>query len=146
MYHKGIRLSFRHKAWLYSTLAVLYLSGLFWAFLHYFAKRPEGMEELPHPSEPLALQIHGAAAYLVLVILGTLIPIHIKRAWTIRKNVPTGLLVILLNIVLILTGLGLYYFANEALRNFTSQSHLISGLLYLPLLAVHIYLGKKNAL
>lgn len=145
MNHKGIRLSFRHQAWVYSVLGVLFLSGLAWMIVHYGMARTENEIPLPHPSEPLWLKIHGAAAMVTLLILGTLIPIHIKRAWAMRKNRLTGFIFTSLMAVLVLTGYGLYYSGSETLREWTSWSHMILGCLGPLFLAWHVIIGKKEA-
>ena len=54
------------------------------------------------------LKAHGAAAMLVLVLIGTLLPMHVKFAWRARRNLRTGLSILGVFGFLVLTGYALY--------------------------------------
>ena len=142
---KGMKLSPRHLTWLYSVFSVLYLSGLLWIFLHYFFHYRSEMGE-PHPFEPLSLKIHGAAAMLALIMLGTLIPIHMKRGWAAKMNRGNGMILIGANLLLILTGYALYYAGKENLRLWSCWVHSILGILFPVFLVWHIIEGRKSRL
>lgn len=135
-----IALSRRHQWWLYGTLAILLVSGLIWAALHY-CFRP-GEDEVS-AWEPRLLKVHGAAAMLSLLMLGTLVPLHIKRAWHAGKNRLTGALMIGWFGILTLTGYGLYYSGGEQMRKWTSWIHLGVGVLLIPLIVWHVAIGWK---
>ena len=55
------------------------------------------------------LILHGIAAYALLLVAGALIPVHIKVGWSIRRNLLSGLAVVVVLAVLGLTALALYY-------------------------------------
>lgn len=135
-----IALSRRHQGWLYGTLGVLLITGVAWAVLHYYFRSAEDDISV---WEPRLLKIHGAAAMLSLLMLGTLIPLHIKRAWHARKNRRSGALVVGWFGLLTLTGYGLYYSGGELLRQWTSWIHLGIGVVIVPLLAWHVVAGWK---
>ncbi len=135
-----IALSRRHQWWLYGTLAVLLITGLVWAALHYYFRA--GEDEI-NAWEPRLLKIHGAAAMLSLLMLGTLVPLHIKRAWHARKNRLSGAMMIGWFAILTVTGYGLYYSGGEKLRAWTSWIHLGVGALLVPLIAWHVVAGWK---
>jgi hypothetical protein len=71
-----------------------------------------------------------------LVVLGTILPGHVTRAWSFRKsraqsvrrNVVTGILMLSLVAALALTGYALYYSGSEDLRPYISTGHWIMGL------------------
>ena len=140
---RGIKLSRRHLTWLYGTFLALYFSGLLWIFLHYFFHYRMEMGE-SHPLEPLSLKIHGATAMMALIVLGTLIPIHMKRGWKAQMNRANGVFIVVVNLLLIATGYGLYYAGRENLRSLSHWSHIVLGILFPAFLVWHIIEGKKS--
>jgi len=135
-----IALSRRHQWWLYGTLVVLLITGVVWAALHYYFRT--GEDEIS-VWEPRLLKAHGAAAMLSLLMLGTLIPLHIKRAWHARKNRLSGALMIAWFVILTITGYGLYYSGGEVMRQWTSWIHLAVGGLLVPLIVWHVLAGWR---
>jgi mannose/fructose/N-acetylgalactosamine-specific phosphotransferase system component IID len=112
-----IALSLRHQWWLYGTLTILLVTGLVWAALHYYFRT--GEDEI-NAWEPRLLKVHGAAAMLALLMLGTLVPLHIKRAWHARKNRLSGACMIGWFGIVTITGYGLYYSGGDKIREWTS--------------------------
>ena len=139
----SIRLSRRHEWFAYVTSALVFLTGAAWAWLHYLRVSPNEFGGR-NPAESWILKAHGAAAMLTLVLIGTLLPMHVKFAWRARRNLRTGLTLLNLFAFLVLTGYGLYYVGGERLRAWTSAAHLWVGPA-LPLILVwHIWRGKKS--
>ena len=146
MRRNSAKLSRRHQSWLYTILVLLYGSGVLWACLHYFVRTAGDLGELPHPAEPWSLKLHGAAAMVFLVILGTLLPGHVRFAWHARRNRPNGIFLLTLLGFLVLTGYGLYYLGGETTRSWTSWSHLVVGLVLPVILVLHIWVGRRSAI
>lgn len=96
-----------------------------------------------HPLEPWMLKAHGAAAMLALLLLGTLIPLHIKRAWHAGKNRLSGAAMVGWFGVPTITGYGLYYSGGETMRQWISWIHLGVGALIVPLIAWHVVAGRR---
>jgi hypothetical protein len=90
------------------------------------------------------LKLHGAAAMGALVLLGTLLPMHVKFAWRAGRNLRTGLSLLSVFLFLVLTGYGLYYFGGERLRYWTSAAHLWVGLALPLIMLVHVWRGKTT--
>ena len=88
MRRNSAKLSYRHKVWLFAITILIYGSGVVWAYLHHFARRMREFGEQPHPAEAWSLKLHGAATMAILVILGTLLPTHVRFAWHARRNRP----------------------------------------------------------
>lgn len=145
MRRNSVKLSYRHKSWLYSSLILIYVSGVAWACLHYFVRTAGEFGDQPNPAEPWSLKLHGAAAMVLLVILGTLLPGHVRLAWHARRNRPNGIALVAFLLFLVVTGYGLYYFGNERLRSWTSWSHLAVGLVLPAKLILHIWVGRRSA-
>ena len=146
MRRNSAKLSYRHKVWLFAITILIYGSGVVWAYLHHFARRMREFGEQPHPAEAWSLKLHGAATMAILVILGTLLPTHVRFAWHARRNRPNGIMLISVFAFLILTGYGLYYFGDERLRSWTSWLHLVVGLALPLALVLHIRRGRRSGL
>jgi cation transport ATPase len=131
-----IKLSRRHEWTVHVIVALVFVSGAVWAWLNFFAEDT--------PAKSWMLKIHGAAAMATLIVIGTLLPYHVKFAWRAKRNRRTGSTMLIIFGFLILTGYGLYYAGDERLRAWTSNSHLYVGLALPFLLALHVWRGKKS--
>jgi hypothetical protein len=90
------------------------------------------------------LVVHGGMAMLALIMLGALIPIHIQRAWRGRLNRLTGIAMVTVNAVLVLTAFGLYYAGSDTLRGWVSDIHIAVGLAFPAVIFVHIVIGRAR--
>lgn len=126
---------------MYLATAALVISGAIWLVLHYFMVKQGEFGPTPHPAEPWMLRIHGAAAMAALIVYGSLLPIHVRRAWAVRRNVVLGISVICFMLLLTVTGYLLYYAASEELRPIISAAHWILGLAVPLLLWWHVASG-----
>jgi len=125
------------------SLALL-ITGVLWLVFHYFVIVQRDFGESRHPMEGWWLRLHGATAMAFLVVLGSLLPVHIDRAWRSRKIRRTGVAVICIVIALVLTGYGLYYAGSEELRPWISAIHWGVGLIGAPALTLHVLVGKPR--
>ncbi len=142
MRRNSAKLSGPHKLWVYSVTLLVYLTGVVWAWLHYLAPRPQDFGV--HPAEPWILKLHGAGAMIILVVLGTLLPGHMRFAWHARRNRPNGIALVAFLGFLVLTGYGLYYLGDERLRSWTSWSHLAVGVALPAMIILHIWSGRRS--
>ena len=139
-----MKLSRRHRKCFYSAFSILFFSGLLWFVLHYGFSY---VKETCFPVRPLevwSLKIHGAAAMFALVILGTLIPQHIKKGWKDGLNRRNGVIVIAANLLLIVSGYGLYYAGGEWARSFSTWIHVSIGFLLPGLIFWHVQEGRRS--
>lgn len=137
----SVRFSPRMNWWFYSALVILFLSGVVWLALHYWADR-QGV--FYSPLEPRLMKIHGAAAMLSLLVLGALIPTHMRRAWSQRRNRLTAIALVSICLSMILSGYGLYYCGSDEWRQWISGFHSVTGC-SLPLALVwHILSGRTS--
>ena len=136
----AVRLISSHRAWTYTVSWLLFISGTAWQILHWL---PETAPTQPHAA-PWLIRIHGASAMAALVILGTLIPLHLRRGWVARRNRFSGVAFTSVCGLLIVTGYALYYVGSESFRNWASYIHVALGLATPLGLAWHIWLGRKS--
>ena len=137
----SIRLKRLQRYFLYAVLALLFLSGVAWAYWNYLAASPGDFET---GAKTWAMKIHGAAAMAILVLIGMLLTGHVRFAWRARRNRANGSVFLSAFAVLTITGYGLYYAGGERLRAWTSWIHLAVGLVLPILLLIHIFLGRKT--
>lgn len=139
---ESIRLGPWHQSAVYAATVALVASGAIWVVLHYFFTVPGEYGPQMHPLESWMLKIHGAAAMAGLIVYGSLLPLHVRRAWTIRRNIALGIALIVLLLALTITGYLLYYAGGEQLRPLVSAAHWIPGLVVPVLLAWHVVSGR----
>ena len=142
MSRHAFRLSRRHRFALFGALGLSFASGLAWWLLDHFGRIDGEFGPAPHPAQAWLLRVHGAAAFASLIVLGTLLPVHVKRAWRAAKNRRSGTLLLCLISVQVGTGYALYY-ADERLRTLAGQVHFALGVALPALLALHIFLGRR---
>jgi len=136
-----IRLRRLQRYFLYAVLALVFLSGVAWAYWNYLAA---SRGEFEMSAKAWAMKIHGAAAMAVLVLVGVLLNEHVRLAWRARRNRANGSVFLSAFAFLTITGYGLYYAGGERLRAWTSWIHLAIGLVLPILLLIHIFLGKRT--
>jgi magnesium-transporting ATPase (P-type) len=137
----SIRLKRLQRYFLYAVLALLFLSGVAWAYWNYLAASPGDFET---SAKTGAMKVHGAAAMAILVLIGMLLSGHVRFAWRADRNRANGSIFLSAFAVLTITGYGLYYAGSERLRAWTSWLHLVVGLALPILLLIHIFLGKRT--
>jgi cbb3-type cytochrome oxidase subunit 3 len=100
----SIRLKRVQRYFLYVVLALVFLSGVAWAYWNYLAASPGDFEM---SAKAWAMKIHGAAAMAVLVLIGMLLSAHVRFAWRARRNRANGSVFVSAFAILIITGYGL---------------------------------------
>jgi len=125
----------------YLTYGVLFFTGLAWVI---GSTKDDSAVSSANDWQPFWLKLHGAAAIPALIIIGILIPLHMQRAWKAKKNRVTGLFMIAINVVLILTAWSLNYGGDEGARGWISKIHIAIGLFFPVALVFHIWIGRKK--
>jgi hypothetical protein len=134
-----VRLKATFRYWTYAVFSVLFLTGAVWLV----ADWQKDADDIWQQVAANLLMIHGGAAMLALMALGALIPLHLVRAWRARKNLASGLIVVTVNAVLIVTAFGLYYLGSETVRPWMSWIHIAGGFSLALMLPFHILLGRR---
>jgi hypothetical protein len=125
---------------LYTAFAVLFITGAGWLLADDMKESGEGWQS----AAAWLLMTHGGAAMAALLLLGALVPLHVRRGWLARRNRSSGTIMVTCNALFILTAFGLYYLGSESLRPWASRLHIAIGLLVPILLVVHILLGRRS--
>lgn len=121
-----MKLTARHERWTYGVLAAVYFTGVAWLVLRY-GVRDDGLESGWSIARVWALRAHGAAAMATLVAVGTLLAVHVPGGWRLRSNLRSGIGMLAVMALLVLTGWLLYYASGETLRAWSSWVHIAIG-------------------
>src|SRR5438552_4805521 len=116
----SIRLKPLQRYFLYAVVALLFFSGVAWAYWNYLALSPGDFET---SVKTWAMKLHGAAAMAILILIGMLLTGHVRFAWRASRNRLNGSVFLSAFAVLAITGYGLYYAGGERLRAWTSWIH-----------------------
>jgi hypothetical protein len=139
-----IQFSPRLRNTFHVVFGLLFLSGAAWWALHRWGQVDGEFGPQPHPLEPWLIRVHGGAALAVLVLLGLLLPVHVRRAWLVARNRVSGSVMLALCLLLALTGWALYYAGGETIRTVASRVHVVLGLALPFLLLMHVALGRRS--
>ena len=138
---------FTLPAWLrrlvYLTGAACLATGGAWLLLHSFGQVDRGFGPEPSALEHPALVLHGVAAAALVWCFGAVWLGHVRRAWHRGFNRRGGGTMVALMAWLVVSGLGLYYLADEQWRAATSLGHWTLGLLAAAWLPLHILRGRR---
>ena len=126
---------------LYAVSLTLFLSGVGWAWIQHLDREGRASDTLLQIKTRL-IAIHGFSAMFFVLLLGTLLVTHVRRAWHGRKNRPNGVFFLTAVSLLTLSGYALYYLSSESLREADSQFHLWLGVSAPALLLWHIWSGR----
>ncbi|HXJ84482.1 MAG TPA: hypothetical protein VMS64_38065 [Candidatus Methylomirabilis sp.] len=137
-----MRLEPRVRASLYAVTALMFVTGGIWWILDWRDALAVGSAWRQVGS--YLLMAHGGAAMLALLLLGAMIPLHLRPAWPSGNSRVTGILMIAVNAALIVTAFGLYYIGHDALRRWTGTIHASIGFGMPALLAVHVWRGRRR--
>ncbi len=137
-----MRLERRFRGALYAAFAVLTVTGAVWLVADW---RKDPMEpDLWQEIAPLMLMLHGGGAMVALMLLGALVPLHIRGGWRSGRNRLTGPTMIAVNAMLIATAFGLYYAGSDTLRPWVSDVHILVGVTLPLALLVHVWRGRRT--
>ena len=126
------------------VFGLLFLSGAAWWALHRWGQVGGEFGPRPHPLEPWLIRLHGGTAMAVLVLLGLLLPVHVRRAWLVARNRVSGSVMLVLCLLLALSGWALYYAGGEATRAAAGRVHVVIGLTLPVFLLAHIAFGRRS--
>ena len=132
-----MQLGFWQKTAVYITASIVGVSGLLWFILHDVLA--ENLDDLTH----LSLMLHGVSAYALLVLIGSLLPVHVRWGWLRRRNLLTGLIVTATMAILTVTALVLYY-GSEEIQVPGKWVHLAFGLGSFVVFPAHAFMGLKK--
>jgi hypothetical protein len=134
--HRRVRLN-ALPAWQSRTVIwvaiSLTLSGLWW-LLVLLRRAPDAM---PGSIDPWLARWHGLSSMAGLFAFGVIASRHIGRGWSLRKRLKSGIGVVALFALLILTGFALAYLVPEQWHPQLGWAHSTLGIIAFSLGAIH---------
>lgn len=93
----------------------------------------------------LATSAHVFFSYIMIIITGALLFIHVRSGLKKRKNIFSGLFILLSFFILILTGVALFYSSNEMVIGLSSLVHTLVGVFVFGIYIFHLnYKNLRN--
>lgn len=108
-----------------------------------FFLRHELHLEIPGVETHSYLVMHGVSAAFALLAIGAILPGHLRVAWIARRNRISGIAMLLVMALLMLSGLMLYY-GSEEIRDATVLTHWIVGGAVIAAFPLHLVLGRRD--
>jgi hypothetical protein len=139
----SIFLSKRIKTWINCVGLGVWITGVGWMVDHYLFE-PRDPANFAGNSEPQWLKWHGAFAVLAIWTGGLLWGLHIVKAWNQHRHRWSGGSLAGALLLLIASGYGLYYVADDRARSAISLIHQAVGLAILLAYLIH-RLAKKTS-
>jgi hypothetical protein len=142
---QGSRLSASLRSAVHLVFSVLWLSGVAWLLLHYFAARPGEFGLLRHPLEAPLMLVHGVVAMLALFVLGWFAALHSSDGNRRRARRASGWVLSTLIGVLAIAGCLQFFVSGEGAQAALRLVHEVCGVaLLLPVLA-HLWSFSSTA-
>jgi hypothetical protein len=128
---------------IYAVSAALLASGLGWLVVAYALAPPGEPMPAPHPWAGPLLAVHGSLAYAGLLLYALVGQTHLRVGWRRRDIHRRAVLLVGALLALALSGLGLYYLADDVLLPWLRWSHVTAGALLPLALALHVARGRR---
>lgn len=89
---------------------------------------------------------HALGAFLTLLVIGALIPLHMRQGLRRQRSVATGIWLLVILGLLAISGLAIYYVGGEFSSVLASMVHVVAGLAIIIPLTVHAVKGRRMRL
>jgi hypothetical protein len=87
------------------------------------------------------LTAHGFSAYFFVMLFGSVMPNHIKAGWKNKRNIVLGSIMTAVIVILLITGLFLYY--GDEIRDAALWVHWVLGGSLVVLFPLHLIFGRR---
>jgi len=127
-----------YKKWFYLILCCSWVTGItFFIFNNFIIIQGEFGEEKHFLQYPV-LKTHGIFAFAIMVTYGFFLGAHVRKSWKVKPQPVSGIIIMIMPILLIISGWLLYYIATDNSRQIVSLFHFSIGLLLPIALIIHI--------
>ena len=138
-----MRLGIVQKIVLLGVMALLFITGVWWAIISHELALPYGLlgsaeGQRNYERETILISLHGIGAMVYLLALGALFPVHVRAGWISNRKRRSGSAMLAVNLVLVVTAAFLYYGSPDGSRPLAAVLHLWVGLALPGLVLVHI--------
>jgi hypothetical protein len=127
----------------HATFAVLWLLGAaVFVLEHFYATRGE-FGTTPHAWQPTLLVLHGMVAVAATFLFGWICGDHVALTWRMRADRASGVWLLLLIGVLVLTGFAAFFLVDDSLRSSVGAIHEWLGLALMVPWVMHLMFGRR---
>lgn len=139
-----ITMTGRFRKGLFALYATAWCSGITFFVLKTWFVVDGDFGPFKHPWQFPSLQIHGAAAFLMMITFGFLLGAHVQYTWGIKKRKKSGVAIVTMNVLLMMSAYLLYYIVQNELRNIIEYVHLAIGFALPFALLFHIWKRRSG--
>jgi hypothetical protein len=132
------------KALIYTSFTLLASAGVSWLIFENLIRIEGEFGPERSPWQPWMLTVHGLGCFAFLVAIGTMLPVHVRLGLIGKRSRRSGIATAMIALFMAITGYGLYYIADDGVREWTSTIHWIGGLTTIALLGSHVWLGSRK--
>jgi hypothetical protein len=124
------------------TFVALWLLGAaVFVLKHFFASAGE-FGVTPHPWQPLLLTLHGIVAVAATFLFGWICADHVALTWRMRADRASGVWLLALILVLMITGFAAFFLVSDSLRAVNGTVHEWLGLALMIPWLLHLLFGR----
>jgi hypothetical protein len=124
------------------TFALLWVAGAaVFVLQHFFAANTE-FGPAPNPAVAPLLVVHGIVAVLVTFLFGFVAAAHVRVMWRVGADRASGLWLLWLVAILIVTGFAGFFLVNDSVRDWNGLLHGLLGLALIAPWLVHLFGGR----
>tara|TARA_B100001564_G_C20459359_1_gene587256 strand:- start:334 stop:798 length:465 start_codon:yes stop_codon:yes gene_type:complete len=139
-----VRIAKPYRLWIYSVFALIWASGVTFFVLSTWFQIEGDYGVQKHPFEFTALQIHGFAAFIMMVTYGYFLGTHVQAAWKVKPKRTFGVMLMIMPVFLMITAYLLYYIAQDVARQIIAYMHAGVGF-FLPFILIsHVLRNRKK--
>ena len=140
----GIRIPKLIKYLIYGFFIISLITGYTFFTLNQFVVIDGDFVAQKHPMQKYFLMTHGASAFIIMTLFGAMLAAHFPKTWGLKKNRNTGVTLITIISIQMITAYGLYYLVLGEYRIYLIYGHLISGTMLPIALIFHLIRIKNN--
>jgi hypothetical protein len=99
----------------------------------------------PHPWQPSILALHGIVAVAATFLFGWICADHVALTWRLRADRASGVWLLALVSVLIVTGFAAFFLVDDSLRAMNGTLHEWLGLALMLPWIMHLMFGRDTS-
>ncbi len=140
----SVRITKLYRYSLFALVLTSWTSGVSFFILNRWVSVEGDFGPEKHPWQFNILEIHGAAAFLMMLVFGALLAAHVPVGWRVQRVRPLGLALVIALALLMTSAHFLYYLGDEEFRQWTAYVHAAIGFSLPFILIAHLWQGSKR--
>jgi len=129
---------------LYTALFISLVTGVTFFIMNTWVYVEGDFGPEKHPWQFSVLKTHAFSAFFIMLFYGAMWATHVQYGWRSKLSRRTGIAIVSVLGLQIISAYLLYYMANEGMRDITRYIHLGVGLSIPLVLYVHILIARRR--